>query len=101
MGGRIRQIAHAIGKRATDALSHAIDTQEFLGRAIELQNVLTDLAVSDAMPDPMAGEAAIALVDERTLEALLLLGLRKTLEHVLRIIGMYWEDQPSTQQQRQ
>ncbi|MCY1439098.1 hypothetical protein D9M71_553190 [compost metagenome] len=62
-----------------------IDTHDFLGRAIELQKPLADLAVLDAMPDIVGGEAAVTLVNESTLITLLLLGLSQLLEPVARL----------------
>jgi len=81
-------------------LGYPIDAHYFLGGAIELKEMLTDLAVNDTVPDPMSGKTSIAFVDESALETLLLFCLRKTLELVLRIIGMNWKDQPSTKQKR-
>jgi hypothetical protein len=62
--------------------------------------MLPDLAVGDALPDPVSGKASVTLVNECANVTLLLLGLRKTFQLVLRVVGMCWKDQPSTKQKR-
>ncbi|MNG97645.1 hypothetical protein D3C79_567650 [compost metagenome] len=57
------------------ALGMPVDTHDFLGRAIELKQPLADLAILDAMPDVVGGEAGVTFVNESTLITLLLLGL--------------------------
>ncbi|MNU01848.1 hypothetical protein D3C72_2453710 [compost metagenome] len=52
-----------------------VDTYDFLGGAIELKQPLADLAILDAMPDVVGGEAGVTFVNESTLITLLLLGL--------------------------
>jgi hypothetical protein len=65
-----------------------------------LEQTLTDLAIGNAMPDPVSGETTITFVNEGALKALLLFCLRKTFKLVLRIVGMNREDKPPTQQKR-
>ncbi|BAP43736.1 putative uncharacterized protein [Pseudomonas sp. StFLB209] len=71
-------------------MRQTIDTHDFLGRTIELEQTLTDFAIKDPVPDAMGREATVTLVDEGPLKALLLLGLRKTLEQILRIVSIRW-----------
>jgi hypothetical protein len=96
MGRRIRDIGYARNKSTANALGKPIYAQHFLCRSIKLKEALTDLAINNAMPDPVSGKTSISFVNEGALETLLLFCLRKTLELVLRIIGMNWKDQPST-----
>jgi hypothetical protein len=95
--GDVRDARH---QGTADALGYPIDAQYFLGGAIKLKKMLTNLTVSNPVPDSVSGKASIAFINESALEALLLFCLRKTLELVLRVIGMNWKDQPSTKQKR-
>jgi hypothetical protein len=69
-----------------------------LRRTIQLQQPLVDLAIANAMPDPMSRKAAVAFVNEGSLITLLLVRLRETPQRILRFISMYREDKPSTKQ---
>jgi len=100
MGRRIGDIGDARLKSPAYALGHPVDAQYFLCGTIKLEKMLTNLAVGNPVPDSVSGKASITLVNEGALKALLLFCLRKTLELVLRIIGMNWKDQPSTKQKR-
>jgi hypothetical protein len=100
MSRRIGDIRDARHQGTADALGDPIDAQYFLGGSIKLKEMLTNLAVYNAVPDSMSGKTSIAFVNESALETLLLFCLRKTLELVLRVIGMNWKDQPSTKQKR-
>jgi hypothetical protein len=100
MGRGIGDVRNARDQGTADALGDPIDAQYFLGGSIKLKEMLTNLAVYHPMPDSMSGKTSIAFVYESALEALLLFCLRKTLELVLRVIGMNWKDQPSTKQKR-
>jgi hypothetical protein len=68
-----------------------------LCRTVKLQQTLVDLAIADAMPDPMSRKAAVAFVNEGSLVTLLV-RLRETPQRILRFISMYREDKPSTKQ---
>ncbi|MNC51954.1 hypothetical protein D3C75_1012720 [compost metagenome] len=81
----LRRVAHTRHQGPAYALGMPVDTHDFLGRTIELQKPLADLAVLDAMPDIVGGEAAVTLVNESTLITLLLLGLSQLLEPVARL----------------
>jgi hypothetical protein len=96
----IGDIRNARYQGTADALGYPIDAQYFLGGAIKLEKMFTNLAIDNPMPDSMSGKASIAFINESALEALLLFCLRKTLQLVLRFIGMNWKDQPSTKQKR-
>jgi hypothetical protein len=45
----------------------------------------------------MGRETTVTLVNESALETLRSVSLRKTPEHILRVIGMRWKNQPSTE----
>jgi hypothetical protein len=100
MSRGIGDVRDARNQGTADALGYPIDAQYFLSGAIELKEMLTNLAVYNPVPDSMSGKTSIAFVNEGASETLLLFCLRKTLELVLRIIGMNWKDQPSTKQKR-
>jgi hypothetical protein len=100
MSRGIGDIRNARNQAAADALGYPIDAQHFLSGTIELKKMLTNLAVNNPVPDPVSGKTSITFVNEGALKTLLLFCLRKTLELVLRIIGMNWKDQPSTKQKR-
>jgi hypothetical protein len=81
-----------------DALSQTPDSNDLLCRTVKLQQTLVDLAIANAMPDPMSRKAAVAFVNEGSLVTLLLVRLRETPQRILRFISMYREDKPSTKQ---
>lgn len=72
-----------VGKAAADALGAPVDPDNFLARAVELEQALANRAIAlHAMPDLMGGETAIALVDEGALETVLAIGLGETIQPV-------------------
>src|SRR5450830_621509 len=99
-GMGIRHIAESRHQRATDALGVTIDANNLLCRAIELDQTFTNLAIAHQVPDAMGRKTTVALVDESALKALLLLGVPKTVQPVLGLIGLGWKNPPATEHQR-
>jgi hypothetical protein len=52
------------------------------------------------MPDVVGRKTTVTLVNESALKALLLLGLAQTVQPVLSLIGMGWNNEPATEQKR-
>lgn len=87
-------------QRTADTLGTPINTHNLLSGTVELNQPLADLAILDAMPDVMGRKTTVTLVDESTLEALLLFGLPKTFQPILSFVGVGWNDEPATEQKR-
>jgi hypothetical protein len=78
----------------------SINAHDFLGRTVELEQTLADLAILDTVPDVVGRKTTVTLVDECTVKALLLLSLTQTGQPVLGIIGVGWNNEPATEQKR-